>query len=97
MFFDIENSGDSIYDFFYVQQDYNKKFLKINLTFVADYYYYISKKLQAIKSLGDNKCDMLTNKNSKFLFYQFNDLLDRMLLPVQRIRHKIIAKDKKDY
>ena len=34
---------------------------------------------------------MLTNKNSKLLFYSFNDYLNRRGLPVQFFRHTIIS------
>ena len=36
---------------------------------------------------------MLTNKNSKFLFYHFNDCLERQARPTERVRNTIIAKD----
>lgn len=36
---------------------------------------------------------MLTNKNSKFLFYNFNDYLNRKSLMVQYVRRSIISED----
>ena len=56
-----------------------------------DYSTYVSEYLMVIKSVNDNKYDMLTNKNSKFLFYNFNDYLNDF--PVQYVRHIIISED----
>ena len=36
---------------------------------------------------------MLTNKNSKFLFYNFNNYLNRRGLPVQLLRPTLISED----
>ena len=47
----------------------------------------------AIKNASNNKNIMLTNKNSKFLFYNFNNYLNRRGLPVQYLRHTIISED----
>ena len=40
-----------------------------------------------IKNVSHDKHDMLTNKNSKFLFYNFNGYLNKGCLPVQYLRH----------
>ena len=48
-----------------------------------------------IKTEYYNRFDMLTNKISKFLFYDFNDQLIRENQVVQCVRHAIIIKDKK--
>lgn len=47
----------------------------------------------AIKNASNNKNIMLTNKNSKFLFYNFNNYLNRRGLPVQYLRLTIISED----
>ena len=36
---------------------------------------------------------MLTNKNSKFLFYHFNDYLSQINEPTKSARHSIVAND----
>ena len=43
-----------------------------------DYKDYFMKYLVNIKDGEDGKYDMLTNKNSKFLFYHFNDYLKQI-------------------
>ena len=48
----------------------------------------------AINSTKNEKHDMLTNKNSKFLFYNFNNYFDRQIQPVESVRHTIISEGK---
>ena len=92
IFFNKKNNGESIYDLFAAQQDYSKRLLKMRLTFLADHDAYVSK----IKSTNNNKYDMVTNNNLKFLVYHLNDYLDRQLRLVERIRHTIIFEDEHD-
>ena len=49
--------------------------------------------LTAIKLISDGKYDMLTNKNSKFLFYHFNDYHDRRFQFVERVTDVHISED----
>lgn len=44
-----------------------------------------------IKNINDDKYDMLTHKNAKFLFYQFNKYLTQINEPVKYIKHTEIA------
>ena len=44
----------------------------MKLTFFTDCEAYFSEYFMAIKCTNDNKYDLLTNKNFKFLFYLFN-------------------------
>ena len=41
----------------------------------------------------DKKYDMLTNKNSKFLFYHFNDYLKQINEPTKTVRHGVVLND----
>ena len=45
----------------------------------------VSYGVMAVKSTYDNKYDMLTNKNLKFLFYHFKNDLDRQVWPTERV------------
>lgn len=47
----------------------------------------------AIKAQTKDKNDMLTNKKSKFLFYNFNSYINRQAKQVQKVRHTIISED----
>ena len=46
-----------------------------------------------IKNGNDKKCDLLTNKNSKCLFYHFNDYLRQINEPTKPVRHNIVLND----
>ena len=82
IFFENKNRIESIEDFFYTQQDYSKKLLKMKLIFSEDYEAYVSEYLMARKSTNDDKYNMLTKKNLEFLFFKdtlkgFNDFKNK--------------------
>ena len=43
-----------------------------------NYENYILEYIHSMKNRSDNKYDMLTHKNSEFLFYNFNNFLNRI-------------------
>ena len=47
----------------------------------------------AIKAQTKDKNDMLTNKKSKFLFYNFNSYINRQAKSVQKVRHTIMSEN----
>lgn len=47
----------------------------------------------AIRSVKNDNCHVLTDKNSKFLFYNFSNYLKRRGLSMQYVRHTIISED----
>ena len=51
------------------------------------------KYLVNIKDGEDEKYDMLTNKNSKFLFYHFSDYLKQINEPTKPVRHSVVLND----
>ena len=67
-----QNTGESIYDFLLNQQDENKKKLPIDFSYDDDYTDYVTNCLPSINEVDDDKFDVLTNKNSKYLFHLFN-------------------------
>ena len=93
IFFNSLDTNGSIYGFF--QQQENQSKAKINFEFsftdrCEDYFDWL---VQGFKGSEDQKYDVLTNKNSKYLFYQFNDYLERLLQPIRPVRHSIITDD----
>ena len=58
-----------------MQQDASKELLNIEFETLDNYDEYITVHLAAVKNKNDNKYEMLTNKNPKFLFYNFNNYL----------------------
>ena len=49
--------------------------------------------LTKIESQSDDALDVLTHKNTKFIFYQFNQYLAQIGKPLKLIRHSVIAHD----
>ena len=93
LFINNQNTGESIYDFVLNQQDQKKKQLPIDFSYGDDYTDYIRKYLPRINEVDDDKFDVLTNKNSKYLFHLFNKYLEDKNKPRQFIRHNVISDD----
>ena len=93
IFINNQNTGESIYDFVLNQQDQKKKQLPTNFSYDDDYTDYITKYLLSINKVDDDKFDVLTNKNSKYLFHLFNKYLEDKNKPKQFIRHSVILDD----
>ena len=97
IFFNNVNSVESIYDFLVAQQSYNIKKMEFGFTFQQTtnlmFLNTIKNTNIAIKAQTKDKNDMLTNKKSKFLFYNFNSYINRQAKQVQKVRHTIISED----
>ena len=93
IFINNQNTGESIYDFVLNQQDQKKKQLPIDFSYDDDYTDYITKYLPSINEVDDDKFDVLTNKNSKYLFHLFNKYLEDENKPKQFIGHSVISDD----
>ena len=91
IFVNNQNTGKSIYDFLLNQQDENKKKLPIDFSYDDNYTDYIIKYLPGINEVDDDKFDVLTNKNSKYLFHLFNKYQESRNRPKQFIRHSVIS------
>ena len=61
--------------------------------FFDSYEEYIMNYITQIENESDDAFDMLTNKNKKFLFYQFNQYLAQIGQPLKFVRHSVIADD----
>lgn len=64
IFFKNQNRDESIYDFIYAKQNYEKKLIETNLTSNTNFDSCISDFLIGIKAAQKDKHDMLTNKNT---------------------------------
>ena len=87
------NTNESIYSFFKNQEDETKKWIDFEFILSDEYNDYFMKYLVNIKDGEDEKYDMLTNKNSKFLFYHFNGYLRQINEPTKPIRHSVVVDD----
>ena len=73
------------------KQDYTKKLIELEFQISEDYDDYILNHLSAIKDINNNKFDMLTHKNSTFIFYHLNNYLSQINEPIKLIPHTIIS------
>ena len=87
------DTNESTYSFFQNQEYETKKWIDIEFILSDDYNDYFMKYFVNIKNGEDEKYDILTNKNSKFLFYHFNDYLRQINKPTKPICHSIVADD----
>ena len=75
------------------EEDETKKWIDFELVLSDDYDDYFMKHLINIKDGNDEKYDMLTNKNSKVLFYHFNNYLRQISEPTKLVRHSVVLND----
>ena len=67
--------------------------INYDFTFDRDYSAYFYWLNDAFSESRRNKLDILTNKNSKFLFYHFNDHLQQQNQKVQNVKHTVVTED----
>ena len=77
IYYDNQDTNESIYDFFSKHQNTDKGFIDYDFNFADSYVDYFDWLIVGFDSW--QKLDVLTNKNSKYLFYRFNDLLQVQL------------------
>ena len=93
IFFNNLDTNESIYGFFQQQENKSKAKINFELSFTDCYKNYLDWLVQGFKGNEDEIYDVLTNKNSKYLLYWFNDYLERLLQPIKPVRHSIITDD----
>ena len=77
--------------FFSAQQDPDKTFVDFEFTFADSYEDYFKWLIVGFDSYEKIKLDALTNKNSKLLFYHFNNFLQQKLRQPKPVRHNTIT------
>ena len=93
IFFNNLDTNESIYGFFQQQENQSKAKINFEFSFTDSYEDYFDWFVQGFKGNEDQKYDVLTNKNSKYLFYRFNDYLDGLLQPIKPVLHSVITDD----
>ena len=84
IFFNNLDTNESIYGFFQQQENQSKAKIKhCHFTFTDNYEDYFEWLVRGFKGNEDQKYDVLTNKNSKYLFYGFNDYLEGIFEPIK--------------
>ena len=75
------------------QEDETKIFIDFEFIYDDTYQNYFDEFLLNLNLKNDDRLDVLVNKNSKFLFYHFNDYLTRVSVPTKPVRHTLISND----
>ena len=93
IFYENEDSNESIFNFILAQNNPISGYIDRNISFDQDYKTYFQWVATAFSEAEKNKLDILTNVNSKFLFYRFNDFLQQRSKKTKSIKHSVVTKD----
>ena len=93
IFYDNENTNESIHSFILAQNNEMSGTIKNNLSYDRDYKTYFQWISSAFNETEKNKLDILTNLNSKFLFYRFNDFLQQKGQKTKSVKHSVVTDD----
>ena len=93
IFYDNENTNESIHNFILAQNNEMSGTIKNNLSYDRDYKTYFQWISSAFNETEKNKLDILTNLNSKFLFYRFNDFLQHKGQKTKSVKHTVVTDD----
>ena len=93
IYYDNNDTNESIHNFILAQLNPIAGEINHDFTFDRDYSTYFHWLNDAFSESRRNKLDILTNKNSKFLFYHFNDQLQQQNQKVQNVKHTVVTED----
>ena len=93
IYYDNNDTNESIHNFILAQLNPIAGEINHDFTFDRDYSTYFQWINDAFSESKRNKLDILTNKNSKFLFYHFNDHLQQNNQKVQNAKHTVVTED----
>ena len=80
------NDQDTIFDFFYKQQDSTEGIIDSDFVYSGGYVGYFHWLIHGFDSYQKTRLDITLNKNAKYLFYLYNDLLQQNDFKVKKIR-----------
>ena len=87
------NDQDTIFDFFYKQQDSTKGIIDYDFVYSRGYVGYFDWLIHRFESYQKTRLDIISNKNAKYLFYRYNDILQQNDFKVKKIRHRVLTDD----
>ena len=91
MFFNNIDTNESIYDFFQKQENIEKVNLHSDkFNFTDSYENHFEWLVHRFKQ-GDDQKYVLTNRNSKYLFYRLKDYSQCLLKPIKPVHRSIIT------
>ena len=92
IFYENFNTGENFYNFLLDQQNENAAFIPKKFTYRNMFEKYMNS-LPAFSIDDVEKCNLYANKNSKYLFYRFNDYVKAYGSKRKKIRHTQKLKD----
>ena len=87
------NDQDTIFDFFYKQKDSTKGIIDSDFVYSWGYVGYFDWLIHGFDSYQKTRLDIISNKNAKYLFYLYNDILQQNDFKVKKIRHRVLTDD----
>ena len=93
IYYDNNDTNESIHSFILAQLNPIAGEIKHDFTFDRDYSTYFQWIKDAFSESKRNKLDILSNKNSKFLFYHFNDYFQQNSEKIQKVKHTVVTED----
>ena len=93
IFYDNFNTNENFYSFLPVQQDQSKQVIPKTTSYHYSFEKYIRNYVPFFSVEEAEKLDLLSNENSKYLLYRFNDLIESLGVEKNLIRHSSKSKD----
>ena len=93
IYHDNQDTNDSILDFFFNQQNQIREVISFDIVYGESYTDYFNWLIKGFDSYQKNKFDVLTCKNSKYLFYHYNDILQESNLELKEVKHSVVTDD----
>ena len=87
IFYDNHNTGENFYSFLLSQQNDEAAYVPKKLSYRNSFEAYISTFLQDFSIDDQEKFDLLSFKDSKYLFYRFNDFIKAYGNPRYKLLH----------
>ena len=87
IFYDNHNTGQNLYSFLLSQQNDEAAYVPKKMSYSNSFEEYISKFLQQFSIDDQEKFDLWSFKNSKYLFYRFNDFIKAYGNPRYKLLH----------
>ena len=88
-----QDTNKSILDFFFNQQNPITRVINFDIVYGESYADYFNWLINGFDSYQKNKLDVLTCKNSKYLFYRFNDILKESNFEVKKVKNSVVTDD----